>query len=497
LVVNGNVNLGATGALNLAVVAGSLNTAGSVSFAAPALTNITSSSPITGTGAVASNTNSTPDQANLGTTTFAVDSPAYTGAITVNTGNLRIQTAGALGTTAGNTTISGGANAVNGTLMIAPISGNLSIAEPISVAGRQTGAIDVPHIENVSGNNTLTGAITPTAGGSDYNFQSDAGGSLTISSGFSTAAFTSLRNLKLQGSGDGTWNGQLVDVAAAPLNVVKTGSGTWKLGNAAGNSYRGNTTISGGTLLMGANNVVGGAVGASSNLILGGGKLATGGFSNTFNHLATANAVNSVIDLGAGNSSLVFANSNPTIDGTLAVWSGTLQISNWTYGSDQIKVGTDATGLDATSQLGQITFDHFLQGASISSTGIVTPVIGDIDQNGTRDSADLNELMVALTNPAVYNSFIANLNATQNRGLLPSDVNFILDVNLDGASNNLDLQAEISAINTGHTAPSLGSASSSHSVPEPSAIILLALGFVLLGFKSKRLHSALSAIQLS
>src|SRR5262249_51925382 len=172
------------------------------------------------------------------------------------TGNLQIQSANGLGTSAGTLTINGSPQTTNvvGSLLIAT-SGTVSINKNILVNGRQGPGIDVPHIENVSGNNTLTGTMTPQAGGNDYNFQSDAG-SLTINGNFSSAALASGRNLKLLGAGNGTWNGIISDTSANAITLFKRGGGTWTLNNTDG--FRGNTTIGGGTLLLGVNSAIGG-----------------------------------------------------------------------------------------------------------------------------------------------------------------------------------------------------------------------------------------------
>src|SRR5262249_48891879 len=91
----------------------------------------------------------------------------------------------------------------------------------------------------------------------------------------------------------------------------------------------------------------------------------------------------------------------------------------------------------------EIKFADFAQGASISAVGELTPQIGDINQDTFFDVADVSALATALTDKTAYQSqhFAAAPNAA-------ADVAFILDVNNDGAGNNLDLQAEITLLAT-------------------------------------------------
>src|SRR5262249_6656945 len=105
--------------------------------------------------------------------------------------------------------------------------------------------------------NTLSGAITLTTGGSDYNLQSDAG-SLTIQGNISTAGLTTGRNLKLSGAGNGTISGVLSDIAAAPLSLVKSGAGTWTLNS--------NSTLGGGITVNDSGTL---AIGAGKNVSAG------------------------------------------------------------------------------------------------------------------------------------------------------------------------------------------------------------------------------------
>ena len=145
----------------------------------------------------------------------------------------------------------------------------MNIMAPITLGSRA--AATTPHFENVSGNNVLNGssylidplsplygcAISLYEGGNQGIVQSDAGvgNFLTISGNIKNnagASFTSPRSIVLQGTGDGEVSGIIGGgTNPAALNVVKSGSGTWTLSNAA-NTYTGTTTVNGGTLKIGA-----------------------------------------------------------------------------------------------------------------------------------------------------------------------------------------------------------------------------------------------------
>ncbi len=135
----------------------------------------------------------------------------------------------------------------------------------------------------------------------------------------------------------------------------------------AANTYTGTTTINSGTLQFGIAN----AIGSSSNVTLNTGTLSTGattGYSCTVGTLALTD--NSTIALGTGTHTLTFAASN-AVGWTAAK---VLTITGWTNSCTGAKifVGNSNTGLTA-GQLAQITFQGYLPGAGISTTGELIP----------------------------------------------------------------------------------------------------------------------------
>lgn len=145
-----------------------------------------------------------------------------------------------------------------------------------------------------------------------------------------------------------TVNGQI----SGNGGITKTGGGS--LGLAGGNTYQGTTDIAGGTLLFNADNVLD----DNSSLSLSGGTLQTNGYSDTISSL-TLNS-SSAIDLGAGASVLEFSSVDYN--------GGTLTVTNYTPGQDQIRLGSNPGPLF----LDQVYWaDQDIQGASYQNGAIV------------------------------------------------------------------------------------------------------------------------------
>jgi autotransporter-associated beta strand protein len=167
-------------------------------------------------------------------------------------------------------------------------------------------------------------------------------------------------------NGSGTFTGQITS-GSAPLFVTKIGNGTQTLTGT--NTYNRTTTISGGTLEIGSGgsltattNVTvntggtfllsgaGEQVNNSATMTLAGGTIQTNGASSISETVgALTLSSSSTIDFGtlAGGNTLSFANSSA------ASWTGTLNVWNWTSGTDHLFFGTSSLGL-TSGQLSQI-----------------------------------------------------------------------------------------------------------------------------------------------
>jgi autotransporter-associated beta strand protein len=152
---------------------------------------------------------------------------------------LRISHASALGT--GTLTIGGGGNDDRARL---ELDGDITVANTIAALTSRNS--DVPNFFNVAGTNTITANVSSGGGGSRVTLHSESG----------TMVFTgniATRQLNLRGEGDGELHGNVPLQAGHGLN--KAGGGTWTIRGSA--TYPGTTTISAGTLKIGAGGTTG------------------------------------------------------------------------------------------------------------------------------------------------------------------------------------------------------------------------------------------------
>lgn len=154
-------------------------------------------------------------------------------------GTLRISHRFALGGTSGATTIIGG----NGATNLLEILGDIGVAENITIGAKDNFSAT---LRNVSGDNSLSGIISLSGGGLEYNIDSTSG-NLTIRSKLTTQA-TEVRTLNISGAGNVRLNGIIANNGAGTIGIKKTGEGTLTL--SGNNTYTENTTVSAGTLIL-------------------------------------------------------------------------------------------------------------------------------------------------------------------------------------------------------------------------------------------------------
>ena len=163
----------------------------------------------------------------------------YTGATNVNAGTLVITSSGALGPS------TGGAVTVNSGATLELAGNGLNVNKALTLVGptaSRTGGI----LANTGGDNTWSGAITVAATGI---ITSEAGNTLTVSN---TIAINSTDGgLLTRGAG----NIILSNTISGPGNISKSGNGVLELGG--NNTYRGETSVSGGTLRVTHQNALG------------------------------------------------------------------------------------------------------------------------------------------------------------------------------------------------------------------------------------------------
>ncbi|HZZ27613.1 MAG TPA: autotransporter-associated beta strand repeat-containing protein [Pirellulales bacterium] len=264
-----------------------------------------------------------------------------------------------------------------------------------------------------------------------------------------------------------TFNGSLQSGGTNTL-ALQVNSGNLTLSGSS--TYTGATTINSGAKLTLA---AGNAITNTSSLVLNGGTLALGGNSQTMTNTTLRVLSNSTLDVDPSKTGtqLTLADSHTQS------WSGVLRISDWTgnpgsgggSGTDQILIANDgATLTGLTSQLNQIHFTGYLTGAILVANGSNSEIVpattttllrGDLNQDGHVDAADIPVLEGALTNLAAYEASKPSLDSF--------DLADVMDINGDGKTTNIDVQALINLLISGGGSQSV--------VPEPASITLLGL----------------------
>jgi autotransporter-associated beta strand protein len=276
----------------------------------------------------------------LGTQNF------HQGATTVNAGIILATASSALG--AGTVSLPNPSGRVQ-------LSGGITLPNAFSIPGQNQG--DIGKLENLSGNNTLSGTLTWNSTGGSFTNITSTSGTLTLTGNLTTAGgVTGDRTFQFGGSGDTVSSGTISNGAATTLNVLKSGAGTLTL--SGNNTFTGATTLAAGRLALGSTNAIG-TVGpiaftggtlqySASNTADYSSRIASGtsagsisvdtnGQNVTFGTSLTANQSGGLTKVGSG--TLVLTASN-TFGGNTTVSGGILGVQN----SNALSIGSVSVG---------------------------------------------------------------------------------------------------------------------------------------------------------
>lgn len=241
-------NTSALGTGTVTISSGTLRTAFSGTLANPITANAarvdTNGNAVTLSGVI-SGSNGFTKTATSGTLTLAGDN-SFTGDVSLDgiaaiTDSVLVVTRStSLGTGAKTVTVQG----YGRTLALDGSGGDITLPSTIRFT-LSNEALNARTIQNLAGNNTISGSITMTSGGAGTIIQSDAG-SLTLAGNISSN--TGFRPLTLQGSAGGAVSGNVTN-GSGTAALTKAGAGTWTLSGS--NTYSGTTTVSAGVLTLG------------------------------------------------------------------------------------------------------------------------------------------------------------------------------------------------------------------------------------------------------
>jgi len=242
----------------------------------------------------------------------------------------------------GTTTVNGGVLALNKTAGVNAIAGAITLGDGATTAGNDILRLDANNQIADTTVITFNAATGGNAGIFRLNNQSETvagiastggGGIIENESGSAATSTLTVNNSATQSFSGIIRNGDGVGTDGT-LALIKSGGGTLTLSGP--NTYTGGTTISAGTLALGANNVLA----DTSAISIGAATLNAATFTDTAGTLDVTNTA-AVINLGSGGA-LAFADSS-AVDWTDIL--GNLDITGTFVSGSSIRFGTTSGGL--------------------------------------------------------------------------------------------------------------------------------------------------------
>lgn len=342
-------------------------------------------------------------------------SNTFANAFSVTNGVLRIQNAGALGTTAGATTVTSG-EAIE-------LDGVGVAGERLNINGAGFGG-STGALRNLSGTNAWTGDINLDG---DARINADAGTQLTVSA---IIAGGTSRDITFGGDGDHIASGRIGSGGINPVDqVLKDGTGTLTLEN-TGNDFTGTVTINNGTLKLGTSEVITNTEAVTINR----GTLQLNGFAETITSLT----------LGAGTTTA--SGAAPSVIDTPA--TGILRLGgNVTYNAGSAGFENGQALISANLDLNDAGRTFTVNDSPAVAEDLV--ITGGISNSGTSDGITKEgEGTLLLSGTGTYDN-----TTTIRRGVLKLGANEVLPngftVALDqriGGTSVLDLAGRMETI---------------------------------------------------
>ena len=229
--------------------------------------------------------------------------------MTVNSGRLFVFNTGAISGSA--VVVNNGATIDFGSSASASPTNSMTFASGACLANRLSSTLTV----------STTTATFPSAGTMIFNADDQPTTAITVSGAY--PALTGDLTVQVGGGGGAPGNVTLSGAISGSGGLIKTSSGILILSGA--NSYTGDTTISAGTLRLGAANVI--PDGSGKGNVTVNGKLDLGGFSDTINGLSGSGTVDNTVGTGAYTLTVGNNDQTSTFSGTITDTTGTLSLT--------------------------------------------------------------------------------------------------------------------------------------------------------------------------